>query len=123
MARSYIYGLKDVERGIRALKRADDLGHKPGKREQAQFADAYKIRGSQFWTGSKRLRNTPQEEDLLSKSKEDLELALDLYSDIAPWGDSTTQIRSTQELLTDVKSRLEVVHPHRSIFNWKWWNQ
>jgi len=122
MARSYIYGLKDVERGIRALKRADDLGHKPGKREQAQFADAYKIRGNQFWSGSKKLRNTPQEEELLSKAKEDLERALDLYSDIAPWGESTTQIRSTQELLTEVTSRLDVVKPPKSIMNWKWWN-
>jgi Protein kinase domain len=120
MARSFIYGLRDVERGIRALKRADDLGHKPGKREQAQFADAYKTRAAQFWSGSKKLRNTPQEEDLLSKAKEDLERALDLYSDIAPWGESTTQIRSTQELLTEVKSRLELVNPPKSIFNWKW---
>jgi hypothetical protein len=58
---------------------------------------------------------------LLSKAKEDLERALDLYSDIAPWGESTTQIRLTQDLLTEIKTRLEVVDPPRSIFNWKWW--
>jgi hypothetical protein len=120
MARTYIYGVKDFERGTRELERAEDLGHKAGKREHAQRADAFKTRGTQYWQAANRLRDKPQEKELLEKSRDDLENALEMYAEIAPWGDSTNQIKSIQETLDRIDSRLQIIDPG-SIFSWKWW--
>jgi tetratricopeptide (TPR) repeat protein len=119
MARSYIYGLKEADRGMEALRRAEQLGHKPGRRERAQQADAYRTRGFQFWNGAKQLVDTPQEKDLLKKAKDDLEEALKIYSDLAPWGDSPSQIKAAQESLDRIKERLKFLDPP-SIWPWKW---
>ena len=123
MARVYIYALRDFDRGTSELERAESLGHKPGKREQAQRADAFKSRGLQYWQGATRLRDQPQEKDMLSRAKDDLENALSIYSEIAPWGDSTNQIRQVQDSLDKVQARLEQVDPPGSIFSWKWWKR
>ncbi len=123
MARVYIYSLRDFDRGTSELERAESLGHKPGKREQAQRADAFKSRGMQFWQGAARLRDQPQEKDMLSRAKDDLENALSIYSEIVPWGDSTNQIRQVQDALDKVQERLDQVDPPGSIFSWRWWKR
>lgn len=123
MARVYIYGLKDFESGIQALKRAEDLGHKPGKRELAQRADALKNRGILYVKGAAQLADQPQEKDLLLKAKSDLGNALEIYAQIAPWGDSTAQVRQTQATLQKVQIRLAIVDPVDSIFSWRWWKR
>ena len=122
MTRSYLYGLKDFERGTGALHSAEQLGHRPGKREQAQLADAHSLRGNQCWQGAAALRDNPQEKELLHRAKDDLEEALKLYSEIVPWGESAKQIRATHDLLEKVKARLAEVDPP-SIFSWEWWKR
>jgi hypothetical protein len=121
MARTYIYGVKDFQRGTQALERAERLGHKPGKREQAQRADAFRTRGIQYWQAAVRLKDQPQEKELLSKGRDDLENALEMYAEIAPWGESTNQIRAIQELLDKIEDRLQIIDPPGSIFSWRWW--
>jgi hypothetical protein len=121
MARTYIYGIKDFQRGTQALERAERLGHKPGKREQAQRADAFRTRGVQYWQAAVRLKDEPQEKEMLQKGRDDLENALEMYAEIAPWGDSTNQIRAIQELLDKIEDRLEIIDPPGSIFSWRWW--
>jgi tetratricopeptide (TPR) repeat protein len=123
MARVYIYGLKDFESGIKSLKRAETLGHRPGKRESGQLADALKNRGLQYWKVAAQLRDQPQEKDLLSKARSDLAEAIDIYAQIAPWGDSTAQIKSVQGVLEKIDSRLDLIDPVGSIFSWKWWKR
>ena len=123
MARVYIYGLKDFESGIQALKRAEDLGHRLGKRELAQHADALKSRGLQCWQGSVQLRDQPQETELLSRAKDDLKKALEIYTQIAPWGDSTTQAKSAQAAIAKIENRIDEIDPPGSIFSWKWWKR
>jgi hypothetical protein len=119
----YIYSLKDFDRGTKELETAESLGHKPGRREQAQRADAFKNRGLQYWQGATKLRDQPQEKDMLSRAKDDLENALSLYSEIAPWGDTTGQIRQVQDALDKVQQRMEQIDPPGSIFSWKWWKR
>jgi tetratricopeptide (TPR) repeat protein len=123
MARAYIYGLKDFESGVRALERAEDLGHTPGKRELLQRADALKNKAIEYWQGAAQLRGQPQEEELLAKAKDDLERALEIYARIAPWGDSAPQVKSVQAMLDKIESRLEVIDPPESILPWEWWKR
>jgi tetratricopeptide (TPR) repeat protein len=123
IARIYIYNLKDIERGIQALKRAQDLGHDFGRREVAMMADAYKSRGLQEWDSAVRLKDSDQEKDFLKKAREDLNEALKRYSEIAPWGDSETQIPSVQDSLEQVESRLKEVDPLNRLLPWNWWKK
>ena len=123
MARVFIYGERDFDRGTKELEKAESLGHKPGKREQAQRADAFKNRGLQYWQGATKLRSQPQEKDMLSRAKDDLENALSIYSEIAPWGDTTNQIRQVQDALDKVRQRLDQLDPPTAVFSWRWWKR
>jgi serine/threonine protein kinase len=120
LGRTYIYNLKDVERGTQALKRAQDLGYSFGRREKGMMADAYSTRAVQYWDGATRLRDSEQEKELLKKAREDSQQALELYSEIAPWGDSTHQIRTVQDTLRRVEERLRIVDPPNPLFPWNW---
>jgi serine/threonine protein kinase/tetratricopeptide (TPR) repeat protein len=123
MARTYIYNLKDMERGTQALQRAKDLGHQFGKRELAMMADAYNYIGMQAWDGAKRLRGSDQEKEILRKSKESLRQAIETYSQIAPWGESTKQIRLVQGVLDSVEDRLKELNPPNPLFPWNWFKK
>jgi serine/threonine protein kinase len=55
LARTFIYGLEDVDRGADALKQAEKLGHHPGERETTQLADGYHARAESLSrTGGRR---------------------------------------------------------------------
>jgi tetratricopeptide (TPR) repeat protein len=121
MARSYIYGLRDYDRGMYALEQAEKRGHHPGKRERAQLADAHGNRANQYWQGAVKVQGSPTEKDLLHRAKDDLEEALKLYSEIVPWGETPKQIRAAHDLLDKVKERLKEVDP--AVFSWEWWKK
>jgi serine/threonine protein kinase len=120
MARAYIYGLKDFDRGADALHRAEELGHRPGKREIAQHADAYRSRALQYRDSALRLRGSEQEEDLLERARDELKEAVRLYSEIAPWGDTMNQIRAAQDNLRQIEDRLDALNPPNPLFPWNW---
>jgi serine/threonine protein kinase len=120
MARTYIYNLSDMERGMQALERARQLGHSFGKRELATMAEACRNRGLQAWDNAKAVRGTDQEKEFLKKALNDFNDALKAYMQIAPWGNSTTQILSVQESLAKVKQRLDVVDLPNSLLPWNW---
>jgi hypothetical protein len=123
MARTYIYYLKDTERGTQALQRARDLGHQFGKRELAMMADAYNYSGMQAWDGAKRLRGSDQEKEILKKSQENLRQAIETYSQIAPWGESTKQILLVQGALNSMEARLKELNPPNPVFPWNWFKK
>jgi hypothetical protein len=122
MARTYIYNLQDVERGMPALQRAKDLGHSFGKRELAMTGDAFKTGGLQAWSASQKLRGTEQEKDLLKKCRENLRNAISAYSQIAPWGESTDQILQAREALIASENRLNELNPPNPPNRWLPWN-
>jgi eukaryotic-like serine/threonine-protein kinase len=123
MARTYIYNLNDAERGMQALKRAEDLGHDFGRKDRSMMADAFKAQGLKAWEASERLRDSDQEKDLLSKAKENLQKALKLYSELAPWGDSANQLNQVEDALATVETRLKEVNPPNPLFPWNWFKR
>ena len=58
----------------------------------------------------------------MKRAKDDLEEALMAYAQLAPWGESTTQIKAAQDALDRIKERLKVLEPS-SIWPWKWWDR
>src|SRR5438034_44644 len=54
---------------------------------------------------------------LLRINKRDTE-AIDVYSEIVPWGDSATQIKQLQALQSRIESRLKILEEPKSIWDW-----
>jgi tRNA A-37 threonylcarbamoyl transferase component Bud32 len=61
LARTFIYGLEDVDRGAEALAQAEKSGHHPGERETTQLADGYRARGETLARTAQTLKAMPQE--------------------------------------------------------------
>jgi serine/threonine protein kinase len=111
LARTFIYGLDDVDRGADALKQAERLGYTTGDRETAQLADGYRTRGDTLSRNARQLRALPQERDLLTRSAEAYGQALALYLKVIAFGDAPRYVRSTQRELDLVEQRLHDVSP------------
>jgi hypothetical protein len=120
LARTYIYYLSDMERGTQALDRAQQLGHSFGKREYAMLGEAHRNRGLQAWDNANKVRDTDQEKEFLKKARDDFNDALKAYMQIAPWGNSTTQILSVQDSLAKVEQRRKEVDPPNPLLPWNW---
>lgn len=106
LARTYVYGLEDVDRGVEALAQAAKLGHPPGIREATQLADGYRARGEALARTAPTLEALPQERDYLERAREALTEALDRYMAIADGSAVAASIRDTQRLLNRVELRL-----------------
>jgi serine/threonine protein kinase/tetratricopeptide (TPR) repeat protein len=68
LARTYIYGLDDIDQAADALKRAQQLGYASGDRETAQLVDGYRTRGDSLVKTSQALRDLPQEQEYLRRA-------------------------------------------------------
>jgi serine/threonine protein kinase/tetratricopeptide (TPR) repeat protein len=106
LARTFIYGLEDVDRGADALAQAEKNGHHPGERETTQLADGYRARGETLWRTAVSLKDMPQERDYLTRASEALKEALTRYSTVSGYGNAATNIRETQRRLERVEARL-----------------
>lgn len=106
LARTYIYGLEDVDRGAEALAEAEKLGHRPGAREATQLADGYRARGEALARTAPTLEDLPQERDYLTRAKDALDEALSRYMTVSDGGAVAASIRDTQRLLNRVELRL-----------------
>ena len=80
LARVYFYGLDDVDKGVEALEAAQKAGFKPGPRETAQRAEAYRRRGERLWRESMSIKDLPQEDEVLERAAEADREALKLYA-------------------------------------------
>ncbi len=120
MARTYIYGLSDMERGTQALEHAQQLGYNFGKRELAMMAEAYRVRGLQALDNANLVRGTDREKEFLKKARDSFNDALKTYLQITPWGNSTTQILSIQASLAVVEKRIQALSPPESLLPWNW---
>ena len=68
LARTFVSGLGDVDRGADALEQARRLGYTPGERDVAQLADGYADRGDTLRRTARDLRSVPQERDYLNRA-------------------------------------------------------
>jgi hypothetical protein len=118
LARTFIYGLEDVDRGAQALAEAEKLGHRPGEREATQLADGYRARGETLARTAQSLRDLPQERDYLARARQAFDEALTRYSAISGVGNAAGSIRDTQRRLDRVERRLEELS--RRDGRWPW---
>ena len=106
LARTFIYGLEDVDRGADALKQAEKLGHHPGDRETTQLADGYRARAESLSRTAQTLKGMPQERDYLSRASDAFREALTRYGTVAGYGNAAQSLRETQKRLDRVEQRL-----------------
>jgi hypothetical protein len=109
LARTFIYGLEDIDRGADAMAQAEKLGHTLGGRETAQLADGYRTRGDALDRAADSLGGLPQERDFLTRARDAYRKALELYTTIANFPDVPGHIRTTQGRLEAVERKLDAL--------------
>jgi serine/threonine protein kinase len=107
LARTFVYGLEDLDRGADALNEAQRHGYTPTDRETAQLADGYRARGNSLVRSSRQLAGLPQETDFLTRAADAYREALTLYSKAINFADVPKNIRLTQRALSDVQLKLD----------------
>jgi hypothetical protein len=108
LARTFIYGLDDVDRGADALKQAQRRGYTPGERETLQLAHGFGRRAESLARTAGRLEGLPQEREYLEQAAQAFEQALALYESVdSP--EVAARIRLAQGGLQRVTDRLEVL--------------
>ena len=118
LARTFIYGLEDVDRGADALAQAEKRGHAPGDRETTQLADGYRARGEALLRTSQTLKDLPQERDYLTRAADAFREALTRYANVSGVGNAAANIRDTQKRLERVEGRLADIS--RLEGGWPW---
>ena len=107
LARTFVYGLEDLDRGADALNEAQRHGYTPTDRETVQLADGYRARGNSLVRSARQLSGLPQETDYLSRAAEAYREALTLYSKAINFASVPANIRATQRALSDVQLKLD----------------
>jgi serine/threonine protein kinase len=118
LARTFIYGLEDVDRGADALKQAEKLGHHPGDRETTQLADGYRARAEALYKTAQNLKDMPQERDYLTRAADAYREALTRYGTVAGFGNVAQSLRETQKRLDRVEQRLDELSKFSG--GWPW---
>jgi serine/threonine-protein kinase len=120
LARTFIYGIEDVDRAADALAEAQRLGFTSTDRETAQLADGYRARGNALVRSARELSGMAQEADYLTRAAEAYRQALALYTQAITFADAPSNIRLTQRALDQVQRRLDALAapPVDSILPW-----
>jgi hypothetical protein len=105
LARTFIVGLDDVERGADALSKAEQNGYVLTDRESLLLADGYRSRGNSLVRSAKQLKGLPQEHEYLSRAAEVSLGALPLRQR-TEHRSSSRQRRATQRALVEVEQTL-----------------
>jgi serine/threonine protein kinase/tetratricopeptide (TPR) repeat protein len=112
LARTFIYGLEDVDRGADALAQAQRLGYTPGDRETTQLADGYRARADTLARTARTLAGLAQEQDYLTRAAEAYRQSLDLYAKVVSFADVARTMRLTQRALGQIEQRIDLLsHP------------
>jgi tetratricopeptide (TPR) repeat protein len=107
LARTFIYGLEDIDRGADALNEAQRRGYTPTERETVQLADGYRARGNTLVRSANQLSGMAQESDYLTRAVEAYQRALALYSQATSVANVPTNIRTTQRAHDQAQRRLD----------------
>jgi serine/threonine protein kinase/tetratricopeptide (TPR) repeat protein len=109
LARTFIYGLEDVDRGADALTQAQRLGYAPGDRETTQLADGYRARGDTLARTARTLAGLAQEQEYLTRAADAYRRALDLYGRVVSFADVARAMRLAQRALGQVEQRIDLL--------------
>jgi serine/threonine protein kinase len=105
LARTFIYGLEDIDRAADALKEAQKLGYTTGDRETAQLADGYRARGESLWQTARRLADMPQESEYLQRAGDAYRQAQGLYERIPGFPGVAVNLRRVRKALEQIDDR------------------
>jgi len=119
MARVYFYGLRDVERGRKALEDAEDRDFTLGRREHAQIADGYRIRAIREQKSAEALDGENKKAQLL-KAREDFESAIEHYFPVVGWGDVAVNLRECERRTRQIKDELDRLDEEDGGWRWPW---
>jgi len=108
LARAY-YNLKDIDKTSAALDEAERRGYQLANRDKLQLADGYRDRADLTFRDSRNVRGLPQEKDELDRAAADYRRALDLYQNVAPYGNASVGIVRVQVILLLVNARLQEI--------------
>jgi hypothetical protein len=106
LARTFIVGLDDVERGADALTKAQERGYTLSDRESLLLGDGYRSRGNSFVKAARQVRGLPAEHDYLSKAAEAYRSALLHYGNAPNTGAVPNSVARTQRALVEVEQEL-----------------
>jgi TPR repeat protein len=109
LARAYLEGFKDLDKARDAYKNAEKRGYALGNRDKWQLAEAFRDRAERLWWDTRTVRGLPQEKEQLQRAQQDYQSALDLYQEIAPFGNSSAQIVRVQADSESVRNRLQQI--------------
>ena len=107
LARTFIYGLEDIDRGADALNEAQRRGYVPTERETVQLADGYRARGNSLMKSAEQLSGMTQESDYLTRAVEAYQRAIGLYGQAAGVANVPSNIRATQRAHDQAQRRLD----------------
>lgn len=117
LARTFIYGLQDVDRGADALRQAERHGYSPGERETVQLADGYRVRGDTLVRNARQLDGLPQERDHVERAVEAYRQALTFYLSVKDFSKVVQNIRLTQRAMERAEARLnELSNPFSGLW-------
>jgi tetratricopeptide (TPR) repeat protein len=109
LARVYVYGLKDIDKGYEALQQAQKRGYTLGNREKLLLADGYRDRADRLWWDSRNVRGLPPEKDQIQKAADDYKRSEELYQSVSPWGKSIVNLVRIRLSLESVNFRLHQI--------------
>jgi serine/threonine protein kinase len=111
LARVFIYGLDNVERGADAIDQAQRRGYTLAEREISLLADGYRTLGNSLVRNARRLAGMAQESDYLTRAAEAYQRALNLYTQSTTTPNVTENIRGTQRAHDQAQQRLAEITP------------
>jgi serine/threonine protein kinase len=106
LARVYVYGLKDLDKAYDALGEAQKRSYQMGNREKSQLADGYRERAERLASDSRSIKGLPAEKDQLQRAADDYKHAMELYQQVAPWGNANANIIKVRDAVDAVNFRL-----------------
>jgi serine/threonine-protein kinase len=106
LARTFVVGLGDIDRGLDALRRAEQLGYPRGARETAQLAQAYDDRGQSLEASARGVRERPQAIDYLTRAAQAYRQSLALSETVIDYGNAAERALAVSRRLDRVERRL-----------------
>ncbi len=106
LARTYIYGLEDVDKAVGSMHEAEQRGYRPGNRELVQLADGYRTRADRMRREAQSVKGLEQERSCLQKAADDYTQAMQIYGQAIGFGEASSAVRQVQARLDDVQKRL-----------------
>jgi hypothetical protein len=107
LARTFVYGLDNIDGALTAMREAEQRGYRPGNRELMQLADGYRSRADRMRREAAAADMQEQESACLRKAADDYTQAIDIYGKAIGFGEASGSMRLSQARRDDVRRRLD----------------